>query len=95
MLTPLHLLQIFLAFMETWLKPEISDSKDLPNNFDAYRTDRSSRRGGSVPIAVTNSLTSQRIHSDTPMEIEFISEKFPCNHSQYLLHVPIFHLALI
>jgi len=57
------------------LKPEISDNEVLSNNFNAYRTDRSSRRGGGVLIAVSTSLTSERIHSDTPNEIEFVSEK--------------------
>jgi len=28
-----------LAFMETWLKPEMSDSKVLSNNFKVYRTE--------------------------------------------------------
>jgi len=51
-----------LAFTETWLKPEISDSEVLSNNCKAYRTDRSSRRGGGGLIAVTTSLTSERIH---------------------------------
>jgi len=27
-----------LTFTETWLKPEISDSEVLSNNFNAYRT---------------------------------------------------------
>jgi len=64
-----------LAFTETWLKPEISVNEVLSNNFNAYRTDRSSRRGGGVLIAVSTSLTSERIHSDTPNEIEFVSVK--------------------
>jgi len=34
-----------LAFTETWLKPEISDSEVLSKNLNAYRTDRSPRRG--------------------------------------------------
>jgi len=51
---------VILAFTETWLKPEISDSKVLSNKFNAYRTDRSSRRAGGVLIAVTTSLTSER-----------------------------------
>jgi len=34
-----------LTFTETWLKPEISDSKVLSKNFNTYRTDRSPRRG--------------------------------------------------
>jgi len=28
-----------LAFMKTWLKPEISDSEVLSNNFKVYRTE--------------------------------------------------------
>jgi len=34
-----------LAFTETWLKPEISDSEVLSKNFNTYRTDRSPLRG--------------------------------------------------
>jgi len=34
-----------LAFTETWLKPEISDSEVLSKNCNTYRTDRSPRRG--------------------------------------------------
>jgi len=33
-----------LAFTETWLKPEISDSEVLSKNFNTYRTDRTPRR---------------------------------------------------
>jgi len=64
-----------LSFTETWLKPEISDSEVLSNKFNAYRSDRSSLRGVGVLIAVTTSLTSERIHFDIPNEIEFVSVK--------------------
>jgi len=41
----------------------------------ADSSDRSSRSGGGVLIAVSTSLTSERIYSDTPNEIEFVSVK--------------------
>jgi len=44
-----------------------------------------------VLIAVTSSLTSEKIHSDIPNDIKFVSVKV----SLFLLHVPIFHRALI
>jgi len=43
-----------LAFTETWLKPEISDSEIVSNNFKTCITDRSPRRGGGVLIAATS-----------------------------------------
>jgi len=49
-----------LAFTETWLKPEISDSEVLSNNFSTYKTDRSPRGGAD---------------SRYPNEIEFVGVK--------------------
>jgi len=45
-----------LAFTETWLKLEISDSEVLSKKFNTYRTDRSPRRGGGVLVAVTSTF---------------------------------------
>jgi len=64
-----------LAFTETWLKPEISDSEVLCNNFNTYRTDRSPRRGGGVLSAVTSTLTSERIYFHNHSDIEFVGVK--------------------
>lgn len=39
---------------ESWLKPEINDSEIFPDElqFDVYRCDRISKRGGGVLIAI-------------------------------------------
>jgi len=69
-----------LAFTETWLK--FCQRALMPIGPIAPHV---------VLIAVTSSLTSEKIHSDIPNDIKFVSVKV----SLFLLHVPIFHRALI
>jgi len=52
-----------LAFSETWLKPEISDSEVLSKNYNTYRSDRSPRRGVGVLIVVIYNNNNKNILS--------------------------------
>jgi len=45
---------------ETWLKPEISDTEIIPNDYDIYRKDRKDGWGG-VLVATKKCLISQEI----------------------------------
>jgi len=62
-----------LAFTETWMKTEISNSEVLSKN--TYRSDRYPRRGSGVLVAVTSTLTSERIYFLNPNDIEFVGVK--------------------
>lgn len=52
-LNSLYFSSQIVVFTETWLKPEILNSKVLPNKYTTYRCDQPDRRGGGVLIAVT------------------------------------------
>ncbi|KAH8273814.1 hypothetical protein KR044_001101, partial [Drosophila immigrans] len=51
-----------VAFSETWLSSDISDSELFPSKYTIYRQDRSSRRGGGVLFAVDSNFSSQPLH---------------------------------
>jgi len=60
---------------ESSMTPEISDSEVVSNNFNAYWTDRSSRRGNGVRIPVTSTVTSEKTYFLNPNNIEIVGIK--------------------
>lgn len=59
---------------ETWLKPDISNSECIPDNYTAYRKDRLGRTGGGVLIAVRNDIIATHLeYLDVDAELIWIS----------------------
>ena len=50
-----------LFLTETWLKPHLSSNLFIPNNFNTYRDDRTSKNGGGVLIAIDSSFNVKQL----------------------------------
>ena len=76
-----------IAFItETWLTKSILDSEILPSNeFNIFRKDRETPRGGGVLLAVRSSLFSSIQQIDIPTDIEFVCCEVTTKNDKFLL----------
>ena len=56
---------------ETWLTPEVNNSELGLNDFDIFRRDRETKKGGGVLIAVKRDLCCEQHHFSKDAELIF------------------------
>ena len=64
-----------IIFTETWLKPDVLDTEVFSDNYQVFRKDRTSKKGGGVLIAVHNTIPSEFVEVSVDQDIEFVSAK--------------------